>query len=186
MRIAGAEFAATAASAASGSERGKVDVLQPDINRCGGLTEIRRIAELASHHGAEVVPHGWKTGITAAAERHFQAATVNSPMFEFLSPLLWDSPIRLVSCIPSRRSRMAACRCPWGPASASSSMPTRSSASAWIGWRDAGWPVRAAAELLTATRSRSGTTATRSASRVCWPPPTCSATRASRPSRSAS
>ena len=40
------------------------------------------------------MPHGWKTGITAAAGRHFHAATVNSPTFEFLSPLLWDSPIR--------------------------------------------------------------------------------------------
>ena len=48
-------------------ERGRVDVLQPDVDRCGGLTELRRIAELAAHHGAEVVPHGWKTGITAAA-----------------------------------------------------------------------------------------------------------------------
>ena len=26
-------------------ETGKVAVVQPDINRCGGLTEIRRIAD---------------------------------------------------------------------------------------------------------------------------------------------
>ena len=47
-----------------------------------------------THTAREVVPHGWKTGITAAAGRHFQAATADSPDFEFLSPLLWDSPIR--------------------------------------------------------------------------------------------
>ena len=35
-----------------------------------------------------------RSGITAAAGRHFHAATVNSPTFEFLSPSLWDSPIR--------------------------------------------------------------------------------------------
>src|SRR3954451_18512870 len=52
-----------------------VDVLQSDIARCGGPTAIRRIAELAALHGAVVVPHCWKTGLNAAAARHFQAAT---------------------------------------------------------------------------------------------------------------
>jgi L-rhamnonate dehydratase len=94
IRIGGAEFAATRFECREWLTSGRVDVLQPDINRCGGFTEIRRIAELATHHAASVVPHGWKTGITAAAGRHFHAATVNSPTFEFLSPLLWDSPIR--------------------------------------------------------------------------------------------
>jgi L-rhamnonate dehydratase len=70
MRIAGAEFAATVHECREWLERGQVDVLQPDVNRCGGLSELRRIAELAAHHGAEVVPHGWKTGITVAAQRH--------------------------------------------------------------------------------------------------------------------
>ena len=94
IRIGGAEFAATRFECREWLTSGRVDVLQPDINRCGGFSEIRRIAELATHHAASVVPHGWKTGITAAAGRHFHAATVNSPTFEFLSPLLWDSPIR--------------------------------------------------------------------------------------------
>jgi L-alanine-DL-glutamate epimerase-like enolase superfamily enzyme len=71
-----------------------VDVLQPDISRCGGLTEIRRIAELAALHGALVIPHCWKTGITAAAAIHFQAATANAPWIEFLHPDLYDSPLR--------------------------------------------------------------------------------------------
>ena len=43
--------------------------MQPNITRGGGLTEIRRIAELCELYGAEVIPHGWKTGITAAAGR---------------------------------------------------------------------------------------------------------------------
>ena len=93
-RVCGAEFAATRFECREWLTQARVDVLQPDINRCGGLTEIRRIAELASYYSASVIPHGWKTGITAAAGRHFHAATVNSPTFEFLSPLLWDSPIR--------------------------------------------------------------------------------------------
>ncbi len=75
-------------------ERGGVDVLQPDINRCGGLTEIRRIAELAAHYGALVIPHCWKTGITAAAARHYQAATSNAPWVEMFHPALYESPLR--------------------------------------------------------------------------------------------
>jgi L-rhamnonate dehydratase len=93
-RVAGAEFAATLPECREWLERGRVDVLQPDVNRCGGLTELRRIAELAALHGALVIPHGWKTGITIAAERHFQAATENAPLIETLSPELYASPLR--------------------------------------------------------------------------------------------
>jgi L-rhamnonate dehydratase len=94
MRVAGAEFAATVQECREWLERGQVDVLQPDVNRCGGLTELRRIAELASHHGAEVVPHGWTTGITVAAQRHFQAATPCCPMIETFHPDLFESTLR--------------------------------------------------------------------------------------------
>lgn len=94
MRVAGAEFAATVFECREWLERGRVDVLQPDVNRCGGLTELRRIAEMAALEGAVVVPHGWKTGITAAAARHFQAATENAPYIELLSPDLYESPLR--------------------------------------------------------------------------------------------
>ena len=93
-RIGGAEFAATVHECREWLERGGVDVLQPDISRCGGLTEIRRIADLAALHGAVVCPHGWKTGITAAAALHFQAATANAPYVEHLAPSLFDSPLR--------------------------------------------------------------------------------------------
>jgi L-alanine-DL-glutamate epimerase-like enolase superfamily enzyme len=94
MRVAGAEFAATVQECREWLERGQVDVLQPDPGRCGGLTELRRIAELAAHHGAEVIPHGWKTGITAAAQRQFQAATPNCPLVELCHPALFDSVLR--------------------------------------------------------------------------------------------
>jgi L-alanine-DL-glutamate epimerase-like enolase superfamily enzyme len=93
-RVGGAELAATVHECREWLERGRVDVLQPDAGRCGGLTELRRIAELAELYGALVVPHGWKTGITAAASRHFQAATANAPLVEALSPHLYESPLR--------------------------------------------------------------------------------------------
>ena len=55
-------------------ERGEVSVLQTDIIMGGGLTELRRIADLAEMNGVQLIPHGWKTGINAAAARHLHAA----------------------------------------------------------------------------------------------------------------
>ena len=114
-RVCGAEFAATRFECREWLTQARVDVLQPDINRCGGLTEIGRIAELASYHAASVIPHGWKTGITAAAGRHFHAATANSPTFEYLSPLLWDSPIRSELVHPEPEIRDGRMDIPTGP-----------------------------------------------------------------------
>ncbi len=54
-------------------ERGHVDVLQPDVTRCGGITELLRIAELGREHGVATVPHAWKSGIIKAASLHVNA-----------------------------------------------------------------------------------------------------------------
>ncbi len=94
IRICGAEYAATRWEIREWIEVGQVSIVQPDINRCGGFTEIRRIAELAELYGVQGIPHGWKTGLTAACGRHFQAACPAAPIFEHLSPELFDSPLR--------------------------------------------------------------------------------------------
>jgi L-alanine-DL-glutamate epimerase-like enolase superfamily enzyme len=94
IRIGGAEAAATRWEIREWLETGKVGVVQPNITRAGGLTEIRRIAELCELNGAQVVPHGWKTGITSAIGRHFQAACPAAPVFEYVSPKVFDSPLR--------------------------------------------------------------------------------------------
>lgn len=54
-------------------ERGHVDVVQPDVTRCGGITECLRIAELAGSYGVQTVPHAWKSGIIKAASLHVNA-----------------------------------------------------------------------------------------------------------------
>jgi L-alanine-DL-glutamate epimerase-like enolase superfamily enzyme len=54
-------------------ERGHVDVVQPDVTRCGGITEILRIASLARERGKACVPHAWKSGIIKAASLHVNA-----------------------------------------------------------------------------------------------------------------
>lgn len=48
-----------------------VDIVQPDICGTGGLTEAKRIANLASVYGVDLVPHTWGTGIAIAAALHF-------------------------------------------------------------------------------------------------------------------
>jgi L-alanine-DL-glutamate epimerase-like enolase superfamily enzyme len=94
IRIGGAEAAATRWEILEWLTRGGVGIVQPNIGRAGGLTEIRRIADLCEYHGAEVIPHGWKTGITSAVGRHFQAACGPAPVFEYVSPKVFDSLLR--------------------------------------------------------------------------------------------
>lgn len=44
-----------------------VDILQPDVCGCGGITEMRKIATLAETEGVRLVPHVWGTGVAVAA-----------------------------------------------------------------------------------------------------------------------
>jgi L-alanine-DL-glutamate epimerase-like enolase superfamily enzyme len=93
-RVAGAELLASRWEALDLMDRGKVDVIQPDIARAGGLTESMRIAKLADDRGLLCIPHGWKSGLTVAAEIHLSAAAPNVPFIEFMVPELWPSVIR--------------------------------------------------------------------------------------------
>jgi L-alanine-DL-glutamate epimerase-like enolase superfamily enzyme len=60
-----------------------VDVIQPDISRCGGLTEAKKIASMAADNNIQIVPHAFKTGILVAASIHLIAATPDVPFLEF-------------------------------------------------------------------------------------------------------
>jgi L-alanine-DL-glutamate epimerase-like enolase superfamily enzyme len=40
-------------------ERAKVDVLQPDLTRCGGFTVARKIVHMAERANLLVIPHSW-------------------------------------------------------------------------------------------------------------------------------
>jgi len=73
-------------------ENGKVNVIQPDISRAGGITELRRIAQMAQERGVLVIPHCWKTGISIAANLHLLSALQNAPYLEFCQPP--NSPLR--------------------------------------------------------------------------------------------
>ena len=60
-------------------EKKAVDILQPDIHRAGGLSELKKIAAMASAYDLPVIPHG-----AGAATYHFVMATSNSPRAEFV------------------------------------------------------------------------------------------------------
>ncbi|MDQ3103236.1 MAG: mandelate racemase/muconate lactonizing enzyme family protein [Actinomycetota bacterium] len=64
-------------------ERGHVDLIQPDVTRCGGITETLRIAELAREHGVQTVPHAWKSGIIKAASLHVNAVLPDALFQEY-------------------------------------------------------------------------------------------------------
>jgi L-rhamnonate dehydratase len=55
------------------------DILQPDINWVGGLTEARRIVAMASAYDLPVIPHG-----SGVFSYHLQYAFSNCPIAEFL------------------------------------------------------------------------------------------------------
>ena len=73
---------------------GLVDVAQPDVGRVGGLTEARRVCDMAAARGRRIVPHCWKTGIGIAASAHLAAVTPHCPYIEFLPASLCDSLLR--------------------------------------------------------------------------------------------
>lgn len=55
------------------------DILQPDINWVGGLTEARRIVAMAAAYDIPVIPHG-----SSVFSYHMQYAFANCPIAEFL------------------------------------------------------------------------------------------------------
>jgi L-rhamnonate dehydratase len=73
LRIAAGEEEATRWGFRELVERGHVDVIQPDVTRCGGLSEALRIAREAEAQRVPVVPHAWKSGVIKAASLHLNA-----------------------------------------------------------------------------------------------------------------
>ena len=54
--------------------RHAVDIAQPDLGSCGGITAARHIVALAQAHGIEVNPHVWGSAIAQAASLQVIAA----------------------------------------------------------------------------------------------------------------
>src|SRR3954468_19925556 len=82
-------------------EMGCCDIIQPDVNWCGGVTELIKISALADAHGVLMVPHG-----SSVYSYHFVITRHNSPFTEIImtapkadkvlpafTPLLLDEPV---------------------------------------------------------------------------------------------
>ena len=76
------------------ADRGKLAVLQPDVGRVGGFTEILKVTRIAEDRGLLIVPHCWKSGIGIAASAHVAAATSCCPYIEYLPESLCESGLR--------------------------------------------------------------------------------------------
>jgi L-alanine-DL-glutamate epimerase-like enolase superfamily enzyme len=70
-----------------------VDILQPDLGICGGMTEGWRIAALAAAHGLTLAPHLWGGALLFAAGLHLAAASPTATILEYslgYNPMLHD------------------------------------------------------------------------------------------------
>lgn len=66
-----------------------VDILQPDVCGCGGITEMKKIVAMAETAGIRVVPHVWGTAVAIAASLQMLAVLPPSPpRHEARSPML--------------------------------------------------------------------------------------------------
>ena len=64
-------------------KKGKVDIVQPDMSRCGGITMAKKIADMAMLNGKKLIPHAFKTGILMAATLQLIASIPNADMLEY-------------------------------------------------------------------------------------------------------
>jgi L-alanine-DL-glutamate epimerase-like enolase superfamily enzyme len=76
-------------------QRRAVDVLQPDLAICGGVTEGRRIAALAEAHQLALAPHLWGSCVSFMAGLHLAFASPSAIILEYslgANPLLRELP----------------------------------------------------------------------------------------------
>lgn len=100
MMLSSGEHHGNLAAFRSLSDAG-IDVLQPDVGWCGGVTSLLEIAALAKSRGQLVIPHG-----SSVYSHHAVITFTNSPFSEFLmtspgadelrpqfDPILIDEPV---------------------------------------------------------------------------------------------
>jgi len=85
VRIAAGEEESSRQSFIELMDRGRIDVLQVDLTRCGGFTEAMKIAALAWDRGLPVANHGFTTYINVTAALHWLNAIPNTLICEFVA-----------------------------------------------------------------------------------------------------
>lgn len=85
VRIAAGEEESNRASFLDLMDKGRVDVVQVDLTRCGGFTEAMKIAALAWDRGLPVANHGFTTYINVTAALHWLNSIPNALICEFVA-----------------------------------------------------------------------------------------------------
>jgi L-alanine-DL-glutamate epimerase-like enolase superfamily enzyme len=85
VRIAAGEEESNRQSFLDLMDRGRIDVVQVDLTRCGGFTEAMKIAALAWDRGLPVANHGFTTYINVTAALHWLNSIPNALICEFVT-----------------------------------------------------------------------------------------------------
>jgi len=85
VTIAGGEVLTRRQSFAPWLTAGAFDIVQPDVTKCGGLSEQRRVAQMAIDNGVRFIPHGWNTTVGLASDLQIASAFAGTDMVEYLT-----------------------------------------------------------------------------------------------------
>ena len=85
MRISAGEEVGTLYEFKELIDHCNIDIIQPDLSRCGGITIGKKIVDMASLKGIPVIPHAFKTGILMSASLHLLAAMPEALFLEYCS-----------------------------------------------------------------------------------------------------
>lgn len=100
--------------------RGAVDIVQPDTCAAGGLSECKKIADMAHAFGVRYNPHVWGTGIAIAASLHLLAVLPDNPLsLNPIQPMLefdqTEHPIRMAVLTEPITHKQGVVAVPQGP-----------------------------------------------------------------------
>lgn len=84
VAISGGEVLTRRQSFTPWLQRRAWDIVQPDVTKVGGLSEVRRIGWMAEDYGIRLIPHGWNTGFGLAADLQLAAALPQTDRVEYI------------------------------------------------------------------------------------------------------
>jgi L-alanine-DL-glutamate epimerase-like enolase superfamily enzyme len=112
VRIAAGEQEATVWGFDRLIREGGVDVVQPDLSRCGGFTVARKALTLAQLAGRTICPHAWQSDLLTAASLHLNAVLPQALYQEYN---VCDDPISRSLCVTPLRLEDGCLAVPKGP-----------------------------------------------------------------------
>jgi D-galactarolactone cycloisomerase len=97
-----------------------VDIVQPDVAVCGGISTLQRVQALADANGVRLVPHCWGSALSLAASLHYlatvpdgpPAGTPTAPLLEYDRS---ENPLRDALLIDNLRQEGGSLPVPQGP-----------------------------------------------------------------------